>query len=104
MKIEELREKLQEVEDPRRTSKGNIRHKLEDIIIIGMCSLICNGNDVSDMEDFGKRGRRGCSNFWNCRKGFQTAIPFGGCLNGRILRRWQNACMTGWGSIARRAV
>ena len=82
MKIEELREKLQELEDPRRTSKGNIRHKLEDIIIIGMCSLICNGNDVSDMEDFGKRGRRGCSNFWNCRKGFQTAIPFGGCLNG----------------------
>ena len=53
MKIEELQEKLQELEDPQRTSKGNIRHKLEDIIIIGLCSMICNGNDFSDMEDFG---------------------------------------------------
>ena len=53
MKIEELREALRALEDPRRTNKGNIRHKLEDILIIGLCSMICNGNDFSDMEDFG---------------------------------------------------
>ena len=54
MKIEELREKLGKLEDPRRTNKGNIRHKLEDIIIIRLCSMICNGNDFSDMEVFGE--------------------------------------------------
>jgi len=44
---------LGQVEDPRRTDRGNIRHKLEDIIIIGLCTLICDGNDFTDMEEFG---------------------------------------------------
>ena len=42
------------MEDPRRTDRGNIRHKLEDIIVIGLCTLICNGEDFPDMEEFGK--------------------------------------------------
>lgn len=50
MKIEELKARLAKVEDPRRTDRGNIRHKLEDIIIIGLCTLICDGSDFSDME------------------------------------------------------
>ncbi len=53
MKIEELKAKLSQMEDPRRTDRGNIRHKLEDIIIIGLCTLICDGNDFTDMEEFG---------------------------------------------------
>lgn len=36
------------------TSKGNICHKPEYIIMIGLCSRICNGNDFSDMEEFGE--------------------------------------------------
>ncbi len=50
MKIEELKAKLAQMEDHRRTDRGNIRHKLEDIIIIGLCTLICDGNDFTDME------------------------------------------------------
>ena len=42
------------MEDPRRTNRGHILHKLEDIIIIGLCTLICNGSDFIDMEEFGK--------------------------------------------------
>ncbi len=53
MKIGELKAKLAQMEDPRRTDRGNIRHKLEDIIIIGLCTLICDGNDFADMEEFG---------------------------------------------------
>ncbi len=53
MKIAELKGKLAQVEDPCRTDRGNIRHKLEDIIIIGLCTLICGGNDFTDMEEFG---------------------------------------------------
>ena len=54
MKIQTLKETIKNIEDPRRTSYGNIRHKLEDIIIIGLCTVICGGEDFVDMEDFGK--------------------------------------------------
>lgn len=47
-------ERLKKLKDPRRTDRGNIRHRLEDIIIIGLCTLICNGEDFLDMEEFGK--------------------------------------------------
>ena len=82
MKIEELREKLQEVEDPRRMSKGNIRHKLEDIIIIGLCSLICNGNDVSDMKDFGEARQAWLQQFLELPQGIPDSDTFRRCLNG----------------------
>ena len=57
MEIEKAAERLRAQEDPRRTERENIRHKLEDIIIIGLCTLICNGEDfadMADMEEFGK--------------------------------------------------
>lgn len=54
MKIDELKGRLKSLDDPRRTNRGNYRHKLEDIIIIGLCSIICGGEDFVDMEDFGK--------------------------------------------------
>ena len=76
MKIEELRGKLQELEDPRRTSKGNIRHKLEDIIIIGLCSLICNGNDFSDMEDFGEARQAWLQQFLELPHGIPDSDTF----------------------------
>lgn len=44
---------MKEVTDPRR-AWGNLRHKLEDILIIGLCSTICCGEDFEDMEAFGK--------------------------------------------------
>ena len=44
---------MQAVQDPRR-EWGNLRHKLEDILIIGLCSVICCGEDFVDMEEFGK--------------------------------------------------
>ena len=54
MKVEEIVKRLSKLEDPRRTDRGNIRHKLEDIVIIALCTQICNGNDFLDMEEFGK--------------------------------------------------
>ena len=32
---------------------GNIRHKLEGIIIIGLCTIICGGKNYADIEEFG---------------------------------------------------
>lgn len=76
MKIEELRAMLAKVEDPRRTNKGNIRHKLEDIIIIGLCSLICNGNDFSDMEDFGEARQAWLKQFLELPNGIPDSDTF----------------------------
>jgi len=53
MELRKLKETLQAVVDPRRRY-GNLRHKLEDILIIGLCSVICCGEDFVDMEEFGK--------------------------------------------------
>ena len=46
-------EKIKKIEEPRRTRYGNIRHKLEDIIIIWLCTVICGGENYTDMEGFG---------------------------------------------------
>ena len=54
MEIESLKAALEELKDPRRTEGGHILHKLEDIIIIGLCALLCNGEDFTDMEAFGE--------------------------------------------------
>lgn len=55
IKIETLKRKVeQKVRDPRRTRYGNIRHKLWEMIIIALCSVICMGEDYEDMEEFGK--------------------------------------------------
>jgi predicted transposase YbfD/YdcC len=52
MEIKKLQKELSEISDPRR-EWGNKRHKLEDILIIGLCSTICCGEDFVDMEEFG---------------------------------------------------
>ena len=53
MDIQKLKQEIGEIDDPRR-EWGNKRHKLEDILIIGLCSVICSGEDFVDMEEFGK--------------------------------------------------
>lgn len=52
MRIETLTEKLGQVKDPRR-QWGHLRHKLVDILVIGLLAVICGGDDFTDMEGFG---------------------------------------------------
>ena len=51
MNIEELQEKITIIREPRRVAYGNIRHKLEDIIIIALGMV--GEEDYADMEEFG---------------------------------------------------
>ena len=44
---------LNEVEEPRRQG-GNFRHKLIDILVIGLCTVISRGENPDEMEDLGK--------------------------------------------------
>jgi predicted transposase YbfD/YdcC len=52
MKIQKLVDTASAITDPRR-QYGNKRHKLADIIVIGLCTILCKGEDFTDMEDFG---------------------------------------------------
>ncbi len=45
-------EELQNLEDPQRQWE-NLRHKLVDIVFIGLVSVICGGSDYEHMEDTG---------------------------------------------------
>ena len=76
MDIEKLKEALQKVEEPRRTSHGNIRHKLEDIIIIGLCTIICCGEDYADMEEFGKERQEWLSTILELPNGIPDSDTF----------------------------
>ena len=50
--METMIEKLGKVTDTRR-QRGNLRHKLVDILFIGLVSVICGGRDFEHMEDTG---------------------------------------------------
>ena len=67
---------MQGVEDPRRTRRGHILHKLEDIIIIGLCTLVCNGEDFTDMEEFGKQREEWLRKFLELPHGIPDSDTF----------------------------
>lgn len=76
MEIERLKTALEKVEDPRRTNRGHVLHKLEDILIIGLCTLVCNGSDFSDMEDFGREREEWLRNFLEVPNGIPDSDTF----------------------------
>lgn len=76
MNIEELKEGIKNISEPRRTGYGNIRHKLEDIIIIGLCTIICGGEDFADMEAFGKSRQEYMAKFLELPNGIPDSDTF----------------------------
>ena len=76
MDIKDLKEVLGRIEDPRRTSRGHILHKLEDIIIIGLCTIVCNGSDFTDMEDFGREREEWLRHFLELPNGIPDSDTF----------------------------
>lgn len=68
---------LQRMPDPRRTNKGNIRHKLVDIIIIGLCSILCGGGgDFDAMECLGNAREEAFRSFLELPNGIPDADTF----------------------------
>lgn len=76
MKVDDLKKALRGVKDPRRTECGNIRHKLEDILIIGLCTFVCNGEDFEDMEEFGKEREEFLKRFLELPNGIPDSDTF----------------------------
>jgi predicted transposase YbfD/YdcC len=101
--MEKAREK---VKDPRRPW-GNKRHKLEDILVIGLTALLCNGDDYEDMETFGREREQELRRFLELPNGipdestfcrvFQRVKPdeLAGCLYSWLAdaREWGGTCI-----------
>lgn len=75
MKIEKLAEQLQQVRDPRR-QWGNKRHRLEDILVIGFCTIVCGGEDFTDMESFGREREEWLRGFLELPNGIPDSDTF----------------------------
>lgn len=77
MKIDKLKAALAKVADPRRTDRDHVLHKLEDILIIGLCMFVCNGSDFADMEEFGTDKReKWLKNFLELPNGIPDSDTF----------------------------
>lgn len=100
MKIEELKEGIKNIKEPRRTGYGNIRHKLEDIIIIGLCTVICGGEDFADMEEFGKSRKEYLAKFLELPNGIPDSDTFRRVFE-KIDPTELSSCLTNWISVER---
>lgn len=100
MRIEKLKEEIKNIKEPRRTKYGNIRHKLEDILIIGLCTVICGGEDFADMEEFGKDREVFLRKFLELPNGIPDSDTFRRVFE-KINPSELSACLLNWISIER---
>lgn len=90
MEIKKLLDGIKTVEDPRRRW-GNLRHKLEDILVIGLCSVICMGEDYEDMELFGQERQEWLRTFLELPNGIPDSDTFR-----RVFERVNPAHISKW--------
>lgn len=95
MDIQSLKKEIAGLHDARRTAYGHIRHRLEDIVDIGLCVAICGGEDFADMETFGRERERRLRGFLELPNGIPDADTFRRVFKrldpqelGRCLRWW----------------
>lgn len=55
---------------------GNLRHKLVNILVIALLSIICNGENFTDMENFGKEREKFLRRFLELPNGIPNADTF----------------------------
>jgi predicted transposase YbfD/YdcC len=94
MNIQKLKEEIAKVSDPRR-KYGNLRHKLEDLIIIGLFSTLCLGEDFVDMEEFGKEREEWLRNFLELPNGIPDSDTFRRIFE-RLNPEELSKCLNNW--------
>lgn len=94
MNIQRLKEEVTKVSDPRR-AYGNLRHKLEDIIIIGLLSTICLGEDFADMEESGREREAWLRNILELPNGIPDSDTFRRVFE-RLEPRELLKCLNNW--------
>jgi hypothetical protein len=71
--MEEFIACFSEVADPRRE---NVRHNLYEVLIIALCTMLCGGEDCSDMEVFGRAKRPFLRQFLDLKHGIPSHDTF----------------------------
>jgi hypothetical protein len=99
MDIEKLKNELQKVNDPRR-KYGNVRHKLIDVVVIGLLSLISAGEDFVDMEIFGKSREEWLKTFLELPNGIPDSDTFRRIFE-RLNPQELSECLNHWHEIVR---
>lgn len=100
MEIKELQKRIETITDPRRISHGNIRHRLDDIIIIGLCTIICLGEDYNDMEAFGVEREQWLRTFLELPNGIPDSDTFRRVFE-RLNPKELSDCLSDWLNIER---
>jgi len=94
MSIQTLIERVRGITDPRR-QYGYLQHRLETIMVIALCAVICGAEDYEDMEEFGK-ARKGWLMTFLC---LDNGIPDKDTFR-RVFERLSPAevaeCLYGW--------
>lgn len=100
MDIERLKEGIGKIKEPRRTRYGNIRHKLEDILIIGLCATLCGGEDFADMEEFGREREGFLRKFLELPNGIPDSDTFRRVFE-KVNPSELSVCLVNWLSVER---
>jgi predicted transposase YbfD/YdcC len=77
--MEEFIACFSEVSDPR---QDNVRHDLHEVLIIALCTMLCGGEDCSDMAEFGRAKEPFLRGFLRLRHGIPSHDTFS-----RVFRR-----------------
>ncbi|MCR9290803.1 MAG: ISAs1 family transposase [Bacteroidetes bacterium] len=67
------------IPDPRKLQ--GLLHKLRDIMIIGILSVICGADDFTEMEEFGKSKESFLKNYLELKHGIPSPDTFGGVFS-----------------------
>jgi predicted transposase YbfD/YdcC len=94
MDIEGLKDGLKRITDPRRPY-GNKRHMLVDMIVIGLLTLICMGEDFKDMEIFGKEREEWLKTFLELPNGIPDSDTFRRLFE-RLNPQELSVCLNQW--------
>ena len=94
MNIVRLKEKLGSIPDPRRPW-GNLRHRLEDILVIGLAALLCSGEDSEDMEAFGQERESELWRFLELPGGIPNGSTFFRVFQ-RVDPKELSSCLCAW--------
>ncbi len=79
---------------------GHIRHRLEDIVVIGLCVAICGGEDFADMETFGRERERWLRGFLEFPNGIPDVDTFRRMFE-RLDLQELGRCLRGWLDVER---
>lgn len=99
MELQHLTEKLNTVTDSRR-QWGHLRHKLVDILAMGLLTIVCGGEDFTDMEDFGLERQEWLEGFLELPNGIPDSDTFRRVFE-RVDPQELSECLRDWLSLHR---